>query len=344
MLFIISLFLISFITNLSLGLLILKRPSLYYKKINTVFSYLCFACALWVLNGLFIFISMAPASKLFWIRMSFGIGSFVPAFFFHLSLIFPNYQYEIDRLKKILIYFPTVFFLSVFQTHLIVESIIQREPIVLDYGFVHPFFSIYLVTFFALGLYFLLKTHKKSVGVYRLQIKYCFLGMLISIIAALVFNILLPILGTSRYSKIGPSFTMIYVGFVTYAIVKHRLMDINIVLKKGTTYVLLMLLLFVPSFILLILSQNIFFGKINYIFSILIFALIFLVAIFFHKIKPRTEKAVERLLFKDRYNYRETLGKFSKAMVTILDLQSLAKRIIETTTQTMGVEKASFFY
>jgi len=59
--------------------------------------------------------------------------------------------------------------------------------------------------------------------------------------------------------------------------------------------------------------------------------------------KPQTEKAVEQLLFKDKYDYRETLGKFSKAMVTILDLQSLSKRIIETITQTMGVEKASLF-
>ena len=30
-------------------------------------------------------------------------------------------------------------------------------------------------------------------------------------------------------------------------------------------------------------------------------------------------------------------------MVTILDLQSLSKRIIETITQTMGVDKASLF-
>jgi signal transduction histidine kinase len=67
------------------------------------------------------------------------------------------------------------------------------------------------------------------------------------------------------------------------------------------------------------------------------------VAVLFNRIKPHTEKAVEQLLFKNRYDYRETLGRFSKAMVTILDLQSLSKRIVETITQTMGVEKASLF-
>jgi signal transduction histidine kinase len=75
----------------------------------------------------------------------------------------------------------------------------------------------------------------------------------------------------------------------------------------------------------------------------MMFSVLLLAAILFHRIKPGTEKAVDQFLFKDRYNYRETLGKFSKAMVNILDLQSLLKRIIETITQTMGVDKASLF-
>jgi len=133
------------------------------------------------------------------------------------------------------------------------------------------------------------------------------------------------------------------VSFITYAILKYRLMDINIVLKKGTTYILLLLLLFVPSSILIFLSQRLFFNQINYLFSAIILSLLLVVAFLFKEIKPGTEKAVEHLLFKDKYDYRETLGKFSKAMVSILDLQSLSTRIVETIAQTMGVEKASLF-
>jgi signal transduction histidine kinase len=167
--------------------------------------------------------------------------------------------------------------------------------------------------------------------------------MLFTSVFAVTSNLILPILGTSQYSSMGPSFTMIMVGFTTYSIVKHRLMDINIVLKKGTTYFLLILLLFLPSCILIVLSQKIFFNQIDYLFSGIIFSVLLLVTIFFYKMKPGTERAVEQLLFKDRYDYRETLSKFSKAMVTILDLKSLSKKIVETITQTMQVEKASLF-
>ncbi len=58
---------------------------------------------------------------------------------------------------------------------------------------------------------------------------------------------------------------MIMVGFTAYSILRHRLMDINIVLKKGTTYILLLILMFVPSFFLILLSQKIFFNKISYL-------------------------------------------------------------------------------
>jgi signal transduction histidine kinase len=104
-----------------------------------------------------------------------------------------------------------------------------------------------------------------------------------------------------------------------------------------------MLLLFIPSILIIILSQRLFFREINYLFSTVILLLLILVAFFFHQIRPGTEKIVGHLLFKNKYDYRETLGKFSKALVTILDLQSLSKRIIDTITQTMGVEKASLF-
>jgi signal transduction histidine kinase len=50
---------------------------------------------------------------------------------------------------------------------------------------------------------------------------------------------------------------------------------------------------------------------------------------------------VEHVLFKNKYDYRDTLWEFSRAMVSILDLESLSRKIVEAITQTMGVEKVS---
>jgi signal transduction histidine kinase len=218
-----------------------------------------------------------------------------------------------------------------------------RGTVMFNYGRFYSLFSIYLVGYIFMGLLVLVQTYRRSVGIDRLQVKYCLLGMFFTASLGLVNNLFLPMAGVSQFNWLGPTFTVIMLGFTAYSIVKHRLMDINIVLKKGTTYILLMLLLFVPSLLLIILSQKVFFNNVNYLFTAVTILLLLVVAFFFNKIKPGTEKVVEQFLFKNRYDYRETLGTFSKAMVMILDLQSLSKRIIETITQTMGVEKASLF-
>ena len=247
---------ISFFVNIGLGILVFTRPSPPYKKINSIFAFLCLASALWVLCVLMIFVSRDTDWKLFWVRSVFATSSFIPAIFLHFSLIFPNYQRNINFLRQLFLYIPPLLFLALSQTESIAKSIIQMEPYIIQYGGMHKVLSVYFIAYIGLGLFSLLRTYRNSIGIYRLQIKYCFLGMLITSISALITNLFLPILGTSKYSGIGPSFTMIMVGFITYSIAKHRLMDINIVLKKGTTFVLLLLLLFLPSFLLIVLSQK----------------------------------------------------------------------------------------
>jgi signal transduction histidine kinase len=281
---------------------------------------------------------------LFWGEMSFATSSLAAATFFYFSLLFPKGNPE--KIRKVLLILFSLYFLLIlliFSGLILLDVSHTPFGFQTNYGRVYPFFSIFIFGCILFGLYFLIMKYKKSTGIERLQIKYCFLGMFFSSIIGIFSNLILPLLGTSRLSGLGPSFTIIMVAFIAYSIVKHRLMDINIVFRKGTTYGLLMVLLFIPSFLLILLGQEIFLKEIKVPFAIFLFLILVLVAIFFYRIKPGTERAVEQLLFKRHYDYRETLGRFSKAMISILDLKSLSEKTIETITETMGVKKASLF-
>jgi signal transduction histidine kinase len=207
-------------------------------------------------------------------------------------------------------------------------------------GPLYPFYTLFLIGIVGYSHYILIKYFKKSEGETRNQIKYLLFATVIGFFGGA--TTFLPVFEVEIF-PFGFYLVSIYVVITSYAIAKHRLMDINIVFKKGTTYTFLLILLFVPSFLIILLSQELFFNKISYLFSIVIVALLFFVSLFFYRIKPQTEKMVEQFFFKNRFDYRETLGNFSKAMVSILDLQSLSRRIFETITQTMGVEKGSLF-
>ncbi len=330
-----------FLINAGLGLLVFFKR-LPQKRSKTAFAILSWALALWNFSVLMIYLFQDPSWRLFWVRMSFTSTSIAPVAFLVFSLFFPRDKWAASNREFFLISIPPVIFIYLSFTKLIVRSV-EWDTLTSYHGSAYPVFGIFVLMNIISGLFFLLKSYRSSVGIERLQIKYCFLGMFASSFLGISSNLILPFMGSSKLSSIGPSSTLIMVSFITYAILKYRLMDINIVVKKGTTYFLLMLLLFVPSILIIIHGQKVFFKEMNYFFSAIILSILLLVAFFFQQIKPGTEKAVEHFFFKNRYDYRETLGKFSKAMVSILDMRSLSKRIIDTIAQTMGVEKASLF-
>jgi signal transduction histidine kinase len=299
-----------------------------------------FSASIWSLGLLGRELSLEKGIALFFVRLCYTGAIFIPAFFFHfVSSVLKDIRYKLI----LFVYILTFIFLIFDFTPLFIKDV--RPILSFRYygipGAIFPFFVISFISVAGYSHFLLIRYFRKSDGQTRNQIKYLLFATVIGFIGG--GSTFLPVFDIEVF-PFGFYLVSIYVVITSYAIAKHRLMDINIVLKKGTTYILLLLLLFVPSFLLIIISQKIFFGWINYLFSAAIFSILFLVTIFYYQVKPKTEKAVEQLLFKDRYDYRETLGKFSKAMVTILDLKSLSKRIIETITQTMGVEKASLFF
>lgn len=277
---------------------------------------------------------------LFWNRWLYSGAIFVPTFFIHFV---QAYLGKIKRNQLVSCYIISTILLIFNFTPLFVKDVVPKGSF--NYasipGIIYPFYVLYFSVIFVYCTYFIIKEFKNSIGIKRAQLKFIILAYVIGFLGGstnflLVFDIF-------DAPPVGNYFIGLYLLILFYAIVKHRLMDINIVFTKGTTYFFVLLLLFIPLLLISILSQELFFGKISYLHSLIVFLLLFLAALLFGRIKPRTEKAVEQIFFKDRYDYRETLGKFSKALVSILDLQSLSKRIIETITQTMGVEKASLF-
>jgi len=329
---------ISSITSLFLGGFVFFKKG----KDNVTISYalLTISFFVWIFGLGMEIISPNKYWGLFWNRWLYSGAIFIPTFFIH----FIQAYLHKTKIKLLIIAYTISTILLVFNfTPLFVKDVVPKGSF--NYasvpGIVFPFFVLYFFIVIIYSFYIIIQEYKYSFGVRHNQLKFIIIASVIGFSGGstnylLVFDII-------HIPPIGNYFITLYLFILSYAIIKHRLMDINIVLKKGTTYILLLLLLFIPSFILILLGQIIFYGKIDYLFTVMMFSVLFLAAILFHRIKPGTEKAVDHFLFKDRYNYRETLGKFSKAMVNILDLQSLLKRIIETITQTMGVDKASLF-
>jgi len=277
---------------------------------------------------------------LFWNRFLYIGAISIPVFFLHFVLSLLNLHVAKRRLL-VVAYLITLIFWVLDFTPLFVKGVVPKgsfnyasEP-----GLVYPFFLAFFFLCVSYSHYSMIKVYHTSSGLKRNQIKYLLVATLIAFFGGAT-NFLL-VFSLIKTPPLGNYFVSIYTLILAYAIVKHRLMDINIVIKKGATYAFLIIFLLIPSLVLTVFAQKHFFGSINYPFSFIILALFVLATFIFPKFKPGTEKTIEQLLFKGKYDYKKTLSDLSKAMISILDKDTLLAKIINTTTEAMQVEKAS---
>ncbi|MGZ8485760.1 MAG: ATP-binding protein [Candidatus Binatia bacterium] len=128
---------------------------------------------------------------------------------------------------------------------------------------------------------------------------------------------------------------------MAYAIAQYRLLDISVFIRRSIIYASLLVMLLLPCYFLVILGQQATFGVFNYSFSVFVLVLLFVVGFLFPKLRFRTEEALERVLFKKRSDYRETLLRSSQDMVTIVDLKALSVKLVETIGKSLRIGKVS---
>jgi signal transduction histidine kinase len=209
------------------------------------------------------------------------------------------------------------------------------------YGPAHRWFGIYFLLCFIYAIYTLWRTTRSASGLRKLQLRYLLLGILLGGIGAITTNLLIPLIAkTSAYSPLGPYFSLLVVSFSAHAIIRYRLMDIKVVVRKGVVYVSAIL---TASMLFLALAETVrqFLGYERD--SIPIFgalAMSLLLALLFQPLKNRIQVSFNRYLYREPYDYQRTIREASRRLSTMLELDPLLDYLtdaIETTFKTEAV-------
>lgn len=89
-----------------------------------------------------------------------------------------------------------------------------------------------------------------------------------------------------------------FVGITSIAIIKHSLLDINVVIRKSLAYSILVTIITITYFILVLISENIFRGLIGYRSIVLTMGIITVFILIFQPLKNRTQAFVDKVFFK----------------------------------------------
>jgi signal transduction histidine kinase len=170
----------------------------------------------------------------------------------------------------------------------------------------------------------------------RQQLRFWCLGAAVAL--PLGVTNLLPAYGIPFY-PLGSLGSAAWAAIVAYAIVRHRLMDIDVVVTKGVAFSGVSLAVIAPAFGFILWLQHESFGRIHPDFSFASLFLLVAVGLLFPTLRIRAESRIERSLFREKHEYRAVLAAFTRSIVRILDRERLIKELTNTVSGCLQLDR-----
>jgi signal transduction histidine kinase len=332
--------LIAAVTTFALGILIYVRGP--RSPVRGAFTRLACVLVFWNLHS-FILYSVADAELAMRISRVFRIGSmFLPAAI--LDLCLASVKMRSPRWLTLLVvdYALGGFLACATWYDLVVQGLAESSWG--HYSVAGPLYNLFtllLVGNCLAGLAIEVAEYRKSTdSTTRLQLRFWLLGAAVAI--PLGFLNLLPVYGMP-FIPVGHLGNALWAAIIAYAIVRHRLMDIQLVVTKGMAYAAVSLVLIIPLFFVALWLQRLSFGSIHPDFSFAILVMLVGVAVLFPFLRTRIEPRIERSLIRERREYRATIVEFTRTIVRILERERLIEEVASTLKNCLGLDRIAVF-
>ncbi len=179
----------------------------------------------------------------------------------------------------------------------------------------------------------------------RQQMKIILIGCLTAIIPFLGLSVLPA--ATEGSNVMPASFSMLFVSFIPlsmgYAVITKRLMDIDIFIRRSAVYGLITV--FMAAILVVAISLTLVFRESAGVLERILVALVLggLATALFGPTKKWVENVVDKLFYKDRYDYRATIKELSDSLNRLNDISSASSIIASTAMNTLKLAGACLF-
>jgi PAS domain S-box-containing protein len=180
----------------------------------------------------------------------------------------------------------------------------------------------------------------------RQQLKWLTRGTLLAVTPFTLFYVI-PYLADVAVPDLLTKFAVGMLVFLpltfSYAIVRYRLMDVDLIFKRGVTYTLTTAAVVGLYFGLVAGLAESVHTRLPWTGKWGLLAAIVITAQLFDPIKRAVQARVDRIFEQKRYDYRETLIQFGRGVTSQTDQHALVTSIVERLTQTLLVGRIAVF-
>ncbi len=326
--------LITAILSFILGIFVLK--SNIKSMVNRLFFLLCLTACIWQFGFFMVYSSTNTNIALFWVRIGYLGVIFIPPIFLHFLVLF----FKSKKYKKFIllsyIYSTIFFFLT--RTNYFLDVQKYYWGYYTKGGFLHYIFLAIFIALWFLGLIIIYdgyKNRRSKSTLTRSRFKYLLLAFVFVTPAMIDY---IACYGIKVY-PVGFGFVIIWISILAYAIVKHRLMDIRLIIFRSIIYSCLVFLLGI-IYVLVVSYLRSPLGKILGMSPAIMFlAAGATIAFGFPQIKKLLTKITDRWLYKGRYNPDVLLDQIGDITDSVLLLKPLCQSLLNLLYRELRVEK-----
>ena len=267
-----------------------------------------------------------------------------PALFLHFALSFSG-QTHSSRLRRaayLLLYVPgavLIWMRYLSRARWEATGLLQRRLDQVDY--------VYLAIFYILAaIVFWLRYRSESQPLERQQLKWLSRGTLLTVTPLTAFYVipfLLDLNTPAVLSKVAMLSLLLLPLTFSWAIVRYRLMDVDLIFKRGVAYTLATAALVGLYFGIIAISAEFIHQRFA---SLRIWGLMIAVIVtglIFDPLKRAIQARVDRLFDQKRVDYRETLIEFGRRLNAQTDLNALVRSVVDRLQGTLLVTRVAVF-
>jgi PAS domain S-box-containing protein len=277
---------------------------------------------------------------LFW--TDYLAGLFLPVVFLHFCLSFPERRLRAQRLWIVpALYMPALVLTgAAAMSHALLGA--GEEPGVL-WGIadaIDRFRPLYFAAYLVVAVAVLLDSYRRTRGfTARRQVKWLLWGTTAGVFPFLAFYALPYALGREpglglQLAGYGP-LALVPLS-LAYAVVKHRLMDVELIFRRALGYVLAVAVI-TGLALLTVGLTDVLWEEPHTTVIALLSALV--VVLLFTPVKARIQETLDRLFYRERYSSRRALVRLSEDLNADLDLERTSERLLEGIGAALGLRE-----
>ena len=269
-------------------------------------------------------------------------GVLAPTVFLHFCLVFPERAKWLGRkATDFLLYVPAalLFVLYIF----VAKGMLRVAVSLVELNWIlDRLWLLYLsAAYFAGAAALVLRCRNLEDPIVRRQLQYLRNGALLGILPFELIYALPYIFGAlpGQYQKMAVLSLILIPVTWAYAILRYRLMDVDIIFQQGYVYTLATLVV-LGIFYGLILS----FTKPEDLNPAAIVGLILFATFIFQPVRDWLQEQLDRYFFyKDRYDYRRTLIEFARELASETNLDRMLHSVADRLVHTLSIQHVAFF-